>query len=857
MQTQVLSRARPIRIAFLVELEEASHPILDAVFEAAFGIWGGRFSLIVPCENGVPLPAFLPWLASFDADLIYAYVDLDPEQQVAFHETYYPSALQRHAGHRVEMHPSFAPQLSLSPLSVGTLLPLAGAPGWIDGRRGARILGAMGTIVKDRFLHDSFGFATTPLRNQIRGTLSDSASVVVAIAEGEILPRQTWVHGAETTLPDANAILSAMADDKRLLGVARLSAMQAPRLDTYSPDWSRSFNIVVGDTVADRILYWNARALMSPYNDSYDVDLHVPPERFEDETFLTALRRFLNERNYLNGDGNGPPRATLRSISLDQKALSDLKMTLASKACWTMFDERHIASIDTCVPDQDSLARANFMVGDHGLRHQGWQESYAAGDDIRLTAPEPEHLRHIPSALASPASGQWAVDLDMERTVDHSPYDNLRHRWQLPRRLRTTRSFLLPYRPGGAGNGSLLRPRVSTGGLLTVFAAAGASLPKIAVPTDETAIGTALMHGRDWDPFVRPPGYGLLPQLCVQATRSGAGRQFWGVYQLFGGINAAKGVLLHEFWRNQLDAYGATGGRVGERLERIALQLKKRVLGTEVDLTMPDNLTRLSNIVLQQVDEEAGSQKSISWSRFERDFATLLARFDEANPPEPSIPDLREEEQRYRQESLRRSVQALCQREILHQGYEHKCRKCLHRGWIGIATLGSVVTCEICGDQQPAPVDRPWDFRLNGFLHDALQRHGIGPLFWVLGRLQRHKRGSFWFEGPMDIYFDEESLEARRPATDVDLTIVDEGVVKMCEVKQSARQFREPGKMATNLARLRPDVAIIAVMEPETQAIRDNFARFSEALRGTGVKPELMTLDPEEDITTGPWFADV
>jgi hypothetical protein len=715
----------------------------------------------------------------------------------------------------------------------------------------------MGTIVKDRFLHDSFGFAATPLRNQIRGALSDSASVVVAIPEGEILPRQAWVHGAETTLSDASAIFTAMADDKRLLGVARLSAMQALRLDIHSPDWSRSFNIVVGDTVADRVLYWNARALMSPYNDSYDVDLYVPRERFDDEKFLTALRRFLNERNFLNGDSNGPPNATLRSISLDQTTLSNLKTRLATKACWTMFDERHIASIEKCVPDQDSLARANFIVGDHGLRHQGWQESYAAGDEIRLTAPEPEHLRHIPSALAAPTSGQWAVDLDIERSVDHSPYDNVRHRWRLPRRLRVTRAFLPPYRLGGAGNGALLRPRVSMGGLLTLFAAAGTSLPKITIPTDETAIGAALMYGRDWEPFVRPTGYGLLPQLCVQATRSGAGRQFWGVYQLFGGINAAKGVLLHDFWRKQLDAYGATGGRVGERLERIALQLAKRVPGTQVDLTMPDNLTRLSNLVLQQADEEAGSQKSISWSRFERDFATLLARFDEANPREPSIPDDREEEQRYRQDSLRQSVQVLCQREILHQGYEHKCRSCLHRGWIGIAALGPVVTCEICGDQQPAPVDRPWDFRLNGFLHEALQRHGIGPLFWVLGRLQRHKRGSFWFEGPMDIYFDEESVDARQPATDVDLTIIDEGVVKMCEVKQSARQFREPTKMAANLARLRPDVAIIAVMEPENQAIRDNFARFSEALKGTGVQPELMTLDLAHDISTDSWFADV
>lgn len=130
-------------------------------------------------------------------------------------------------------------------------------------------------------------------------------------------------------------------------------------------------------------------------------------------------------------------------------------------------------------------------------------------------------------------------------------------------------------------------------------------------------------------------------------------------------------------------------------------------------------------------------------------------------------------------------------------------------------------------------MDRPWQFRLNGFLRETLQRHGMTPLFWVLGRYQQEPMSqSLWFEGPLCIYLDADAYHQGQATTDIDLTIVQDGKVIMCEAKRSARAFREPEKAAQIFAQLRPDVALIAVMEAPSLALQTRFDTFCSCLGG-------------------------
>jgi hypothetical protein len=72
------TRSRPARIAFLIEEDDHSASALDGIFADCCGRWGGRFSLIVPCEDRKISSGYWPWLERFGPDIVY----LTPRTQI-------------------------------------------------------------------------------------------------------------------------------------------------------------------------------------------------------------------------------------------------------------------------------------------------------------------------------------------------------------------------------------------------------------------------------------------------------------------------------------------------------------------------------------------------------------------------------------------------------------------------------------------------------------------------------------------------------------------------------------------------------------------------------------------------------
>lgn len=62
----VESRARPYRLAFLVDPEACPPELLDSLFEANYELWGGRFNPIVPVCKGEIDEAFWSLLRYVD-----------------------------------------------------------------------------------------------------------------------------------------------------------------------------------------------------------------------------------------------------------------------------------------------------------------------------------------------------------------------------------------------------------------------------------------------------------------------------------------------------------------------------------------------------------------------------------------------------------------------------------------------------------------------------------------------------------------------------------------------------------------------------------------------------------------------
>ena len=683
-QIRVLQRARPLRVAYFVDLAETSHPILDAVFTFSFTLWAGRFSLIVPFQNGAPVQAFMPWLKAYDPDIIYSYVDLASEQQREFHEILYPAVLQRHWDPPNGAQPNPHPNLSVTPLGVSTVIPLLGTPNIFHPNTGIRLVSAMGTLERDPFLRNSFGIVDPSIRMQLQSHLRNYGSMVFAIADGEHEPRGRSIRPTEQVVSNISAVLDLMTNDRGAIGLTHLSAVRSPRLDLRTNKWSDSFNVVIGDTVSDRIAYWNSRALMSPWRDGSDVDLYLPTSALDNPEISEALQNYLHKRNSVNGDtGNGSPRITFRSVSIDEDVLETFSKRLNSSAKWIVSCSERLSSVTDCIPDETLLKNASFTTGEAGVwaTRKLWAETYSGSSKLRLTAETPEHLRHAPTALLNGRSGAWAVDLDIDRSINHSPYSNVRHRWRFPRRLRVTRAFVGNYELKDSSS-RYTAPRVSNGGMLTLFANADSILPTIYLEEDSRAIITGLVSGNDWASYNWAQNSEPLSQKSYHATRSSAGQYFWGVYQMFGSLNGANNFLLNEYWRQQLTKLGALSQKSEKRLGGIQELIERKFGGQTVDMRNPKNTSILTNIIQQEVQNRSSHIPYVSWEALCQDFAILTAKHEEAHPVPRERSTIQEQASspmdfRY----LRSSVQNLCRKGILHQGYEYFCAKCLHRNW--------------------------------------------------------------------------------------------------------------------------------------------------------------------------------
>jgi hypothetical protein len=160
------------------------------------------------------------------------------------------------------------------------------------------------------------------------------------------------------------------------------------------------------------------------------------------------------------------------------------------------------------------------------------------------------------------------------------------------------------------------------------------------------------------------------------------------------------------------------------------------------------------------------------------------------------------------------------------------------------------MVCEICGASQPAPVASPWYFKLNSFVLDGLRAHGLLAYLWCLSRLSDQAEGSFFFLDPHELFFTSQSYNEHRPDAEVDLIVVVDGVVRLCEVKTS-NQNVELDKFARLAQQIRPDIATLAIMEPRSNATDRRAEDLRELLNGTDIAVEILTFE-DDDIHDRP-----
>ncbi len=480
-------------------------------------------------------------------------------------------------------------------------------------------------------------------------------------------------------------------------------------------------------------------------------------------------------------------------------------------------------------------------VEDRGIfQASDWHETTFAEESFRPPLIPPRHIRGAPSSPFGGDRGTWALDLDIQRTKDYSRFQNVQHRWRLPRRLRMTNAFTRIYQLGGT-TGAICVPRITNEGLIALFGASEGQLPELKLPKDEVAFRNALCAPRDWQPFA--PGRGPPKNSLVVETRpSDKGRYLTALIHLSGGIHCSREIFLNKFWKQQLEFLGASPSAGEDRLPELVRRLQNRLRSGVIQ--GQDDWERIGRVVLGEARTVRLAPRYVRFDYLATQFEQFCSSFWAAHQAGAELWD------EQRNQSLVDSVQYLCQREILHQGHEWLCRHCNNSNWVSLDALRRSMVCEVCGTMEPAPVAGPWYFRLNSFVLDGLRAHGMLAYLWCLSRLSDQAQTSFFYFEPHELFFTTDSAYAGKPDAEIDLIVVVDGIVRLCEAKTSNQNISLE-KLAELARRIRPDIATLAIMEPRSVSTDRRLHELRALLEGSNIEVEIIVLE-ERDIDDSP-----
>jgi hypothetical protein len=577
---QAIVSPRPVRVAYVVP-NPPSHELLDALFDEAMSRWGGRRTPIVQSDGADLGVDDWKLLGLWDADIIYSYMNLDSALHRRLAYRLAPSKIiihPREDGDR--LLPSLAEDSSL--LSCVSVVPLLGKWRSFRGQAMPEVLDKERHVGVPRDLADSFGFASS--------SLNDFALLPYA-RRATLRPPNNDRYAQRFRSPDEIIYIESVAEVETkvaeqagLLCLAQMSDMFAPYLAALHDrrfSWEDHLSIIVGDEVADRLLFWNGihryQSLMEPGHTQL---LRLSPNRFAEglPAWVSRLTSGLRNRRHFNG--NAAPRTIVKSCSVDEEALNRIATAIRApgmlmSSAEELSQESVFAPLrDYQLPNERSGRAAIFISGWHSPAPKADGRVRFERDQFELPLTVPFHLRDI--AIGPTTGGTWAVDLRIDRSEDHSPYDNQRHRWMFPRRLRLEQAVRLEnYGPDRMALTPLPRP---TGeGDLCLRDGLQWKRPIITLASDLGSFTYAVSAHPPETPRQDRPREGLgLARRFMPVEVSDKGRDLLGVFQLFQSLPEALIFLTNPFWLSVIKRLCPTEPDANqERVDELGRELRQ------------------------------------------------------------------------------------------------------------------------------------------------------------------------------------------------------------------------------------------------------------------------------------------
>ncbi|MEW6740085.1 MAG: hypothetical protein ACOYU2_04680 [Nitrospirota bacterium] len=792
--------------------------------------------MIVPVSDNKIDPRYWAWLKWYDPDLIYSYTTINEELIHKVHRDIQPIIFQ---GHEIRGefngHYSGRPDLEIRPLTSMSILPYLRQRQNIFIPYPRKLLNRFPEWSDDGFIGDNFGtyygsFGGFPVDVGVRDYLEPlnlapaNASELRYLNPGPIV--ESEIALLEYMTSDSGAITS----------VSALSAVNSDYRGIGNHPWSRSFNLVVGDSFVDRISFWNGRLLLEDWQKEHISALRIPKARFENEDFINKLGPYITRWNRISSTGSGPNYITIRSHSVSGEILNGFAEKL-QKATNDIVNIEKLKDDTDCCPE-NTFFRRRYESMDNLFRNQVSEKT------ALVDFPFPMHLSDTGNIPPRFRTGKWIIEQKIQRHNDFS-ISNVQHWWRLPRRDGVISLFV-----------DSLQGKVTLEGFLAISVGYDKQKIKITLPEDKDFFKAILHYENHFSS--RDLRFRVFNSPAFEFSRlSEKGRYLNGVLGLFRGLNNAFDMISCTYWRNIFTELSDPNRLKDKDIadETEIIKKLKRKLNTDdnksVAISSAEDWRHIARVVLLQSKKLRKPRNIIYLKKLSSKWCENIERFIVQNPQQINDDEGIIKEW---QENLESSLQSLCSSGIFAQGYQWSCKKCGHKNWVSVDRLALTLECNVCRNKTQVPVNFDWSFYLNEFFSASVREHGILPVIWALGTINYQSKDSFFFSPQLDLFTSYPKSKKSKPSEEVDIICISDGKLIIGEVKSSVRDFND--NKLINLAKmLHPDTVLIACFEKNSNEMKTKANNIRTEL--TSLDCEVVLLEPDEDFEEDDYYLPV
>lgn len=781
---KILSRARPRRIAFLIDPADCPPELLDAIFESNYTIWGGRYNPIIPVVSGAISASYWALLKFVDCDIIYSYCDISGDLIRQLDRDLCPLCIIRHRKSLPEEgRPNYSPSTYHEQISSAEIIPLIiqkAGRGFLKPRL---ITSAVDRNWPEyRLIHRNFGIFDE--RMAIKPYPEDQERIII---------NSDWTQDRffEEVAHEVNPVVFPY--------LASEAFTEFPEPDV---DSSSDYYLIIGDQVQDWIFFWNHIFGLGDYRRSRWSALCLPSESFHRESFLVALRKYLTNFAYRNG--SSPSTIELTSSSVPTERLEEIKVKLFQR-------------IDAFPKIGRILANDFSPIS---VKNRSYPEFYYPGaylfDRKWTTCQQATSRKSILAMPDSPISlerGAWIMDLRIEFIPTHPFFVNEELWWQLPRQREFANLFLRHSR-------SIARVSVDQSISLEINTK---DVFELTIPSARSVIQTALgVTPR----YIWSDGFRLErkdPIFC-RLDLSDKGEYINGIINLFGGLQNAGMFFENSFWHSIIEILSQRNP-ASEKEKEISIKnrLKKRADILKAYSEAPEKtIDFLSYEVLKLARSQHMIDVDISFSEIEKRFQDQREAYIEKNPMyrKDSTEEAIKSDRAEAADCLRSSLQYYTDIGIFRQGARLWCNTCGSKYWKVVDEIKQENSCPGCGGIVELSVQAQWRFRLNTLLKNAVAFHGCVPVILCLHSLRSQwpKYAFIWTSG-LDLFSTPKDIG---PAAEIDLACIIDGKLAIGEVKTNSKEFstKELEKLADLVKKLDARIVVLGCFQDQRSQMR-------------------------------------